>query len=154
MEPEIVEREAFTVLGVQERFAPGLEDFEGIWMRAFMARHQEIHPLSTDKAYYGVCFHVEGEDGMDYLAGMAVPADTACPEGLAAREVPAARDAVFECTVDTIHETYEHVHGPWVARAPYAFDWPKPSFEQYPPDTESGDSPVLIHVPIRDESPR
>jgi len=31
----------------------------------------------------------------------------------------------------------------------YVLDDPKPGFEQYPPGTESGDSPVFIHVPLR-----
>ena len=149
MEPRFVERDAFTVLGVQERFTPETEDFEGIWKR-FMRFHDQIHPHSTDQAYYGVCFGTEDEDAMDYVAGMAVPPGTECPEGLVIRDVPAARDAVFECTVQTIHDTYEFIHHTWIGASPYVLDDPKPGFEQYPPGTESGDSPVFIHVPIRE----
>ena len=31
MEPRLVERAAFTVMGLQERFTQETEDFEGIW---------------------------------------------------------------------------------------------------------------------------
>ena len=33
MEPRIIQQEAFTLLGLQERFTPENEDFEGIWKR-------------------------------------------------------------------------------------------------------------------------
>ena len=45
MEPRFVERDAFTVLGLQERFTPQTEDFEGIWKR-FMRFHDQIHPTT------------------------------------------------------------------------------------------------------------
>ena len=112
--------------------------------------HDQIGPHSTDRAYYGVCFGTEDDNAMDYVAGMAVPPGTECPEGLVIRDVPAARDAVFECTVATIRDTYEQIHGTWIANAPYALDDPTPGFEQYPPGTESGESRVFIHVPIRE----
>lgn len=41
MEPKIVEREGFTVMGTMERFTPETEDFEGVWKR-YMTRHKEI----------------------------------------------------------------------------------------------------------------
>ena len=150
MAPTFVERDGFFVMGIQERFTPEREDHEGIWKR-FMAHHDLLAGLSTDKAYYGVNFGGEGTDDIDYLAGMAVPAGTSCPDGLVLREVPAARYAVFGCTVATIHETYEHSHGPWIAASPYAYDRPKPDFEQYAPGTDSGESAVLIHIPVRDK---
>jgi len=148
MKPKVVERDAFTVLGAQERFTPDNEDHEGIWKR-FMAHHDLLHGLSTDKACYGVNFDVPGRDDIDYLAGMAVPPDTARPDGLALREVPAARCAVFSCTVATIHNTYEHIFLTWIRTSPHIHDGPKPCFEQYAPGTDSGQSEVLIHIPIR-----
>jgi predicted transcriptional regulator YdeE len=146
-EPTFVDREAFSVLGLQEHFTRGTEDFEGIWKR-FMAYHDEIAAHSTDGAYYGVaCAPDEGE-GMDYLAGMAVPPGTPCPEGLTIREVGAAHYAVFECTVATISETYGFIHGEWLPGSDYVHQCPKPDFEQYPPGTDSADSPVLLHIPV------
>jgi predicted transcriptional regulator YdeE len=146
MAPAFVDRAAFTVMGLQERFTRETEDFEGIWKR-YMTYHDQVQPLSTDGAHYGVCFGAE--DAMDYVAGMAVPAGTPCIDGLVVRDVPAARDAVFECTVATIHDAYEYIHHTWLGTSPYAHDDPKPDFERYPPGTESGDSPVFIHVPVR-----
>ena len=151
MEPTFVERDGFFVMGIQERFTPEMEDHEGIWKR-FMAHHDLLAGLSTDRAYYGVNFDVTGRDAIDYLAGMAVTADTACPDGLVLREVPAARYAVFGCTVATIHETYEYIHHTWIHASAYTHDNPRPCFEQYGPGTDSGRSPALIHVPVLDEN--
>ena len=149
MQPTFLDREAFTVMGVQERFTPETEDFEGIWKR-YMAHHDQVHPLSADGSHYGVCFGSDEEGAMDYVAGMAVPPGSECPEGLVVREVPAARDAVFGCTVATIRETYEFIHHTWVPGSPYTYDRPKPDFEHYGPGTDSGESEVLIHIPVRE----
>jgi predicted transcriptional regulator YdeE len=148
VQPKFIDRNAFTVMGLQESFTPETEDFEGIWKR-FMRYHDQIRPHSTDGAYYGVCFGSDDERMMEYVAGMAVPAGTECPEVLVIREVPPAHYAVFECTVASIHETYEHIHGTWIAESEYMYDRPKPDFEQYPPGTDSSDSPVLIHMSVR-----
>jgi predicted transcriptional regulator YdeE len=90
-----------------------------------MKYHDQIQQLSTDQAYYGACFAVEGKPKqMDYLAGMAVGDVNEVPEGLILREVPASRYAVFECTVKTALYVRPNQ------------DSPKADFERYPPGTE------------------
>ena len=152
MEPEIIELEAFTVLGLMERFTSETEDFEGIWKR-FMQYHDQIHALSTDKAYYGANFGTEDERQMEYLAGMAVEGGESIPKGLTLREVPASRYAVFECTVKTISDTYDWIFGEWLPTALYGRPGegsPKADFERYPPYTDSGDTPVLLYIALED----
>ena len=154
MEPKIVTREAFTVLGLQERFTSETEDFEGIWNR-FMSYHNQISALSTDGVYYGVSFvhdGVQAGEAVDYVAGMAVEEVDEIPEGLVLREVPSARCAVFECAMKTIHQTYEHIFESWFPASEYEADHLLPNFEHYPPATARPDSPVLIYIPIREKS--
>ena len=152
MEPTFVVRDAFTVVGLQERFTPEKDGtfFKDIW-KQYMAHQKTIESLSDAKGWYGVCFCAGGDRGFDYLAGMAVPPDAACPEGLVMREVPAGHYAVFACTVNTIHDTYEHIHGTWLDASAYAPGHPRPDFEYYSPGTDSGDSAVFIHIAIRDK---
>jgi predicted transcriptional regulator YdeE len=153
MEPNIVTREAFTVLGFQERFTSETEDFEGVWNR-FMAFHNEISALSTDGAYYGVSFvpdDVQEGEAMEYVAGMAVGELADVPEGLVLREVPSARCAVFACAVETIHQTYEHIFHQWLPESQCEADHPLPNYEHYPPATARPDSPVFIYIPIREK---
>ncbi len=148
MEPKFVEREAVVVMGTQERVTPQTADFEGIWKR-YMARHDEIEKLSDAEGWYGVCFCAGNEDAIDYLAGMAVPEESACPDGLTMREIPAGQYAVFECTVATIPEAYEFIHHAWLPASEHTYDRPRPDFEHYAPGTDSGDSRVHIHIPVR-----
>jgi predicted transcriptional regulator YdeE len=85
---------------------------------------------------------------------MVVDGVTEAPEGLTLRDVPASRYAVFQCTVDTISETYDRVFGEWVPSAPYARPErgsPKADFERYPPVTDSGDTPVRVHIALEDQ---
>ncbi|MGD8239986.1 MAG: GyrI-like domain-containing protein [Armatimonadota bacterium] len=144
MEPRIVEKDAFTVIGVESTEAHETDDFETPW-NDFMSHHGEVKPHSTDGAYYGVSY---GEGGdMRYLAGMAVAGVAQVPEGLTMREVPGGRYAVFECTVATIHDAYDHIFGEWLPSSGYEHD-ARPDFERYGPDTATGEDPVLIHVPV------
>ena len=154
MEPKIVNRAAFTVLGLQERFSQGQEDFEGIWKR-FMRYHDQIQAFSTDGAYYGANFAAEAGKQMGYLAGMAVTGVQDVPEGLTLRKVPGSRYAVFECTVETISDTYDWIFDQWLKTAPYARpdeNSPKADFERCPPGTDSGDTTVLLHIALEGEA--
>jgi predicted transcriptional regulator YdeE len=151
MEPEILRREKFLVMGTLTRLEPATESpekFGAIWSD-FEAHHEEIQRHSTDRRYYGVSFSA-GQDGcVDYLAGMATAPVETIPEGLVVREVPAARYAVFKCPVQAIAQTYGYIFGEWRGTSAHEIDSSAPTFEEYPPvgDTQS---PVLIHIPIRE----
>lgn len=139
------------MLGVQVQFEDvHTADYAGLWEKGFGPRAQEIAPLTVDGAYYGVGFcHGEGE-GCDYLVGMAVPEGTAVAEGLTLREIPAATDAVFACTMGTIGDTYHFIYGEWLAGAGYETAEPLPWFECYPPGFDGGpDARLDIHVAVK-----
>ena len=147
-EPTFVDRDGFAVLGLEEPMAVAESDhFQGIWKR-FMDYHDTVAAHSTNGCYYGVASATDDLKDMLYMAGMAVPEDTPCPEGLTLRHIPAARYAVFECTVATISDTWEHIHRRWFDESSCVHGHPHPDFEQYPPGTDSDQSPVLIHVPV------
>lgn len=150
MEPSIVDRDAFSVMGMVTRVAPENEKNENyalIWSK-FESCHEQIKIHSTDKCYYGVSIATDEEGVMDYLAGMAVGNMASVPEGLVLRELPAACYAVFECTVRTIGETYVYAFKEWLPASHFEFSGLAPVFEQYPPEGD-GESPVLIHIPVK-----
>ena len=150
MEPTFVEREGFTVLGVQARVRlDESPDFGAIW-HEFMEHHDQIQPLSVEEAYYEVCFGAGEPNVIDCLAGIAVAGDVTAPEGLALRKVPGGRYAVFECTMETISQTWGYAYGTWLpASTEYESACPRPDFEQYLPDGDGGFSRVLVHVAVR-----
>jgi predicted transcriptional regulator YdeE len=145
----MTQREPFAVLGVVSHVRRGSETpglFAGIWRR-FESRRQEIESLSIGAHYFGVNFPTDTEDVTDYLAGMMVVADAPCPKGLERRTVSGGRFAVFECPVEAIGESYQHIFGVWLPGATVRLDPAMPVFEEYP---ESGSQqPVCVHVPIQ-----
>jgi predicted transcriptional regulator YdeE len=149
-EPEIIQREKFLVMGAQARFRLGAESGEGfatIW-RDFEAHREQIQVHSTDQKYYGVRFLTGGEDGFDYLAGMAVRPAQAIPAGLVIREVPAATYAVFACPVAAIGPTKRYIFTQWGSQSGREIDSSGVVFEEYPP-AEDTQSPILIHIPLK-----
>ena len=151
MQPKIVKRDAFTVMGISTRSVPEETDYNDLWMNQYMLYHDQIQPFSTDNAYYGVSLETDEEGVIEYIAGMAVENVKDVPEGLVLRAVSAARDAVFECKVKTLGETWDYIFTQWLPASQYEYDRDVPSFEYYPPDTENDESPASIHIPIKDK---
>lgn len=152
MEPRIVDRDTFMIMGTSTRITAGEESSEkfGLIWKAFEAHIPTIEAHSIDQAYYGISFPT-GEEGVwDYIAGMAVKEEASTPESLVLREVPEARYVVFQCPLSKIGETYQHIFTKWLPESPYQLNGAAPVFEKYPPK-ESRDLIVQIHVPIREE---
>lgn len=150
-EPKIIRRERFRAMGTLTRITPGTESgekFASVWS-GFEGHREGIKPHSTDQKYYGVSFPTAYEGRFDCVAGMAIPPVQTIPEGLVVREVPAATYAVLACPGAAIGQTYGYIFGEWRSAADCAVDRSAPAFEQYPPASETN-SPVLIHIPVRE----
>ncbi len=151
MEPEILDRDSFLVIGTATRVTQENETsdyYTSIWQK-FEERRREVEPHSVDRSFYGLSFSGLEEGAFEYLAGMSVKDLSVVPNGLVAREVPAARYVVFPCPLTAIGETYRYIFREWLPGSPLALSITAPVFEQYPPVGEEA-SPVLIHVPIVD----
>jgi predicted transcriptional regulator YdeE len=149
MEPKIVNREAFTVMGLTERFTDENEDVGGLWGK-FGSHRDSIRPFATDEAYCGVAFQTDQEGTWDYLAGMVVAdvSPDSIPDGVVVRKVSAACYAVVECTLETMDETFKFIYEDWLPSSAYERDKSGSVLDCYPPGTDSGDSPVVLYVPI------
>ena len=55
MEPKITKRDAFTIVGLKDRFEPEKQNFEKIW-KDFIKYIGAVKPRSIDNAYYGLGF--------------------------------------------------------------------------------------------------
>jgi predicted transcriptional regulator YdeE len=142
-------RGTFAVLGVAIQIRRGSESpelFGRIW-KTFESRRLEIASLATQKVYFGVSFPTDEEAVTEYLAGMMVPAGTPPREGLEVRTVAGGQYAVFECPVDAIGATYQHVFTVWLPGAAVQFDAGRAPFEEYPENTP--ELPVRLHIPVR-----
>jgi predicted transcriptional regulator YdeE len=139
----------FSVLGVASRIGRGSESpelFARIW-RTFESRRQEIEQVATQKTYFGVSFPTDDECVTEYVAGMRIAPDTLAPEDLETRTVQGGEYAVFECQMEAIGTTYQHVFSVWLPKAAVQFDSGRAAFEEYPDKTP--EQPVRLYIPVR-----
>jgi len=159
MEPRIQEIEAFTVVGVRERFDH--ETKHGIpelWMRLWPLLPEVPHKGAG--VTFGVCSNANPADGsFDYMAGVGVDQVDRLPPGLVAETVPRQTYAVFTHHVRSpnlhaeLQPTMRFIWGTWLRDAPYEYV-PTPDFERYPADFDpySGESYLEICIPVRARS--
>jgi len=152
MQPRMVQRAAFSVMGVVGHFRSAAEDFGPLWSE-YMTFHEQIEALSVGGGHYGVYLGADHAKPLDYLAGMAVHDAMGAPEGVEVREVPEALYAVFACSFQDIGPTYGYIWGEWLGSSAYEQDRRKLGFDYFPPGTTDGDSPMEVWFPVskRDE---
>jgi predicted transcriptional regulator YdeE len=148
MQPKIVRREGFTVMGVVGHFGSAAENFGPLWDE-YMAFHEQIEPRSTGGGHYGVYLGADHTRPIDYLAGMSVQSAAGAPEGVKVREVPAALYAVFECLFQEIGPTYGYIWHEWLRSSPYEQDTSALGFDYYPPGITDGNPPLEIWFPVK-----
>ena len=150
MDPQLITRPTFQILGVSERVTPAQADYMAIWNR-FEVRRPEIAALSSEPGFYGVSLSTDIPGQVEYLAGMVVDRLAAVPEGLTLRQIPDQHYAVFACTLATISQTYSAIYSDWLPSFGYECNEPGADFEYYPPDMgNSPDEPVYIYKAIRE----
>ncbi len=151
MTPRMTICSTFSVLGVASRVSRGSESselFSCIW-KMFESRRQEIESVATKKVYLGVSYPTDDELVTEYLAGMRVAPNAAAPEGLEVRKVSGGEYAVFECPLDAIGATWQHVFAVWLTNGAVQFDAGRASFEEYP--EKIPEQPVRLHIPVRQQ---
>jgi predicted transcriptional regulator YdeE len=130
MEPKIVTRPAFTVVGMKYHGKNKNNEIPQMW-QAFLPRKGGIEHMVAPQIAYGLCDAFDEEDGeFDYVAGFEVDSATGVPEGMVSWEVPESRYAVFTCTMATIREAYNYAFETWLPQSGYQRA-DSPDFELY-----------------------
>lgn len=65
------------------------------------------------------------------------------------REVPAAQEAVFPCTLNTIGPTWGRIYDEWLPNSGFEHGAAWAGYEVYPPEFGPQGGTLTIHVPIR-----
>ncbi len=150
MEAEIVERSAFSVIGIQVRIAPCTADYPRIWEQQYMPHDAVVTALAAEEGHCAVYFSTDEPGKVDMVAGVIAGAVDSVPEGLVLREVPAAQYARFECGMDAIGATWQGIYSSWLpGNDEYAVDEGKACFELFPPGVHEGTAPIAIHVAVK-----
>jgi len=148
MEPKIVTKPAFTVVGMLYHGKNENNEIAQVWSE-FIPRVKEIEHMGLQNSY-GVCGQPEENGAFKYVAGFEVDSVAGIPEGMISWDVPAQKYAVFPCTLSTIHEAYQHAFKTWLPQSDYqAGDGP--DFEMYDEsfDPQVEGSVLYIYIPIK-----
>lgn len=158
MEPRIINKPAFTVVGLPFTGFVSAAPYESgnknneigaVWDQ-LNARFGEIKHICG--AAYGLCFGMPNDREPWYLAGFEVSHVEDLPAGMMSLTTPAQKYAVFPCTVGTIGATYRTIAEEWQSRTGHKHA-AAPDFELYEeepnPDAPPQDMKLSIYWPIK-----
>lgn len=149
MQPQIITKPAFTVVGLQIQTKPMTQEIPQLWQQ-FGPRMNEVQHLAEPGVSYGLMDRFDqAMERLDYMAGEAVTQLGELPAGMTSWEVPANTYAVFEASLATIGETFGYIYNIWLPGSGYrhAAD---PYFERYG-ETFNPDDPtskMAIYIPV------
>lgn len=149
MEPKIVSKPTFTVVGMKFRGKPEGGEIPALW-REFNPRVREIRYLSESDNFYGVMDNYDEKTGQfDYVSAAEVSKVVDVPEGMMSWDVPANKYAMLEFKFSEIRQAFQNIYR-WIPdsgneRAP------GPEFEYYPSEfnPDNPDSMMQIYIPIK-----
>ena len=157
MEPRIVARPAFTVVGLpfvgfitSAPYEDGVQNNEigKVW-EEFNARYAEIQNVCGPA--YGLCFGMPNDREPWYIAGAEVSRVEKIPAGMMSMTVPAQKYAVFPCTLGALGATYRYITEEWQPRAGYTHA-EAPDFELYDEEWDASDpqhGKLSVYWPIK-----
>jgi predicted transcriptional regulator YdeE/DNA-binding transcriptional MerR regulator len=149
MEPKIVTKPAFTVVGMLYHGKNEHNEIAQMWGK-FVPRIEEIKHITGSHDSYGVCSDLEPAGTFEYVAGVPVDKVEDVPEGMVSWDVPQNEYAVFPCTLKTIGEAYQYGFQTWLPGSGYQRG-DGPDFEHYDENFEPQveGSQLYIYVPIK-----
>jgi len=150
VEPKIVDRAAFTVVGLKYHGKNAENEIPQMW-GVFGPRMGEIKQVVNLHVAYGVCDNFCQDSGeFDYIAGFEVNSATDIPEGMVSWEVPEQTYAVFTCTLPTLAETFQYAYKSWLPQSGRQRT-AGPEFELYDEhfDPKDLNSEMEIYIPIK-----
>ena len=152
MEPKIISRSAFRVVGMKYRGKNENQEILQLW-REYGARWKEIKNIVNPEVAYGVMLNYDEATGeFDYIATMEVHQISEIPEGMVSIEIPEQTYAVFPCTLATLREAYDAAIKEWLPNSKYKHSG-GPEFELYdehfvPQDVHSK---FYYYMPIKEK---
>lgn len=150
VQPEIVNKPAFTVVGLKNRCKSREREVRELWGQ-FTERLEELQHASPAATVCGLRDHVDEESGeFDYLAGVEVEAADSVPNGMEAWDVDAQNYAVFPTTLSALNDTYRYASEDWLQETTNYRRTPGPEFEQYAQGfhPDNPDSQLDLYIPI------
>jgi predicted transcriptional regulator YdeE len=147
MEPKIINKDQFKIIGLKKRFKGEKHNFYNIW-NEFMKHYNKVKSSGIDDGFYGINFPPDENDVQDYIAGIAVDNNFQNSSDILTEHIqPSSLYAVFDCTVGNIGETYMKIFSEWAKNSQYTVN-NIPCYDYYPPNTVKPDDKVFLYIPI------
>ena len=149
MEPKIVERGGFTIIGMKYRGKNENSEIPRMW-EILNPRACEIKDRVDDRVAYGISANMDESTGtFDYIAGFEVSHAEEIPEEMVRFEIPGGKYAVFRTTLPQLGETFMYAYRTWVPQSGYQLTG-RPDFEVYDKafDPHDPNSEFDVYVPI------
>ena len=162
IEPEIVKKDSFKILGVAQRSGKSEDgnpmpiDCKSVWDRFEAGNYEEgIRPYISSPGYIGG--FVDCYDGeYTYLMGCQVSDTASVPQGLSLKEIPANEYLVFRASPvpgnqsgEAIGKLVQYAHAVWLPRHDYITGTRDLAFfELYLPGETEGTVQAEIWMPI------
>jgi predicted transcriptional regulator YdeE len=151
VEPEIISKDRFKIIGVKKRIKSESPHFHNVW-KEFTKNYDKIKASSIDNGFYGINFEPDEDNFQDYIAGIAVDNDYQNSDRTFTEHIqPSSLYAVFECKLNNIGPTYMKIFSEWVKNNQYSLR-NFSCFEYYPPNTVKPDDKVFLYIPINKNS--
>ncbi|MCB0174554.1 MAG: AraC family transcriptional regulator [Anaerolineae bacterium] len=149
MQPQFITKPAFTVVGLRIQAEPMSPEIPNLWQQ-FGPRMNEVPHQVEPHVSYGVMSFDPQSGALDYMAGSPVEKVADLPTGMTPWDVPANTYAVFEATLPTLTQVFDHIHSTWLPTSIYQRAT-GPFFEFYSDTFNPNDptSPVLIYIPVK-----
>jgi predicted transcriptional regulator YdeE len=156
MEPKIITKPAFTLVGLRYFGKNEHQEISELWMQ-FNERVEQLGGLKHDsgEGAIGLCITPDDEPlegAFEYVAGLPVTKVEDVPEGFVVRQVPEHTYAIFshKGSLAGLSKTYEYIYETWLPQSSYELAQ-KLDFEYYNEDFKdfAADSVFYIYIPIK-----
>ena len=156
-DPVFQAKDAFKIIGFERYTANGIPSIREAWGE--FGKHQQEIPHAKNQIAFGIedysrdfDMNKGGFPKYYYIAGLEVDSTADVPDGMKAKEIPAANYAVFTYvgSLDGLPSFFGYIYGTWMPGSGYSMD-PKLSldFERYPEQImDMNQAKVEIWVPI------
>lgn len=153
IEPTIVQKPGFTVVGIHVTTSPLASDIPALW-GTFGPRIDEVVSIAEPNVSYGLMENFDTQKNtLDYMAAVSVTSTDSVPIGMIARSLEAATYAVFQAKLCTLGEVFGQIFNEWLPSA--SFEQVRaPYFERYDEsfDPSNAESTVEIYMPVKPRS--
>ncbi|MBX7044757.1 MAG: GyrI-like domain-containing protein [Ignavibacteria bacterium] len=154
MEAAYKERKGFKVAGLKYVGKNPQPDIANLWDK-FVPRMNEPQNRINENESYGVCYDMDAEGNIYYIAGVAVSDFDNLPEGFDIVEIPDNKYAVFthKGSIANFSQTVAYVYGEWVKNPANKKKFDAPDFEVYDErfKGDADDSECDLYVAVKND---